>query len=270
MASYAYNEKKELSGVSYYSPWDADMVRGCACYRSVSVDNQFDYEYVNEMETFAMHYLNFSFGNGSEYWKTQFYRGPYAWAVSDFAGYDCTYAGCPKGDNPLTRGQLNEIQKIWCKADNGTFRLTFRENTTLSIPYNASAAYLKNRLEQLFTIREVSVSIIGYDNDTVCTSHGNAHTYVEFTTEFGDLPLMKLYSSDLTYYGSSGIHNYAGFNITEYQKGSKEDMECSGRGICEESTGICQCLEGFGSSNGSAYSVGSMGDCTYMNPFGYL
>jgi len=31
-------------------------------------------------------------------------RGPYAFAATDFKGYDCAQAWCPKGDNPKTSG----------------------------------------------------------------------------------------------------------------------------------------------------------------------
>lgn len=46
---------------------------------------------------------------------------------------------------------MNEIQELHCLADNGTFRLTFRENTTTPISYNATAAELKYHLEQIYT-----------------------------------------------------------------------------------------------------------------------
>jgi hypothetical protein len=32
------------------------------------------------------------------------YRGPYAFAATDFKGYACEKAWCPKGDNPRTYG----------------------------------------------------------------------------------------------------------------------------------------------------------------------
>ena len=30
-----------------------------------------------------------------------YYRGPYAFAATDFKGYNCNLANCPSGDNPL-------------------------------------------------------------------------------------------------------------------------------------------------------------------------
>jgi hypothetical protein len=40
LAALAYNDYKQLSGAVYDTPWDADMIRGCACARALSVDNQ--------------------------------------------------------------------------------------------------------------------------------------------------------------------------------------------------------------------------------------
>ena len=46
---------------------------------------------------------------------------------------------------------VNEIQTLNCLANNGTFRLTFRENTTLPISYNATTEELEFYLEQIYT-----------------------------------------------------------------------------------------------------------------------
>jgi hypothetical protein len=36
-----------------------------------------------------------------------------------------------------------------------------------------------------------------------------------------------------------------------FTAGTKEDVECSGQGVCDEDTGQCGCFEGFGSSDGT-------------------
>jgi hypothetical protein len=46
---------------------------------------------------------------------------------------------------------VNEIQEIKCQADNGTFLLSFRENTTTPIYWNTSVAQFEHQLEQLYT-----------------------------------------------------------------------------------------------------------------------
>jgi hypothetical protein len=46
---------------------------------------------------------------------------------------------------------VNEIQELKCQADNGTFLLSFRENTTTPIYWNTSVAQFEHQLEQLYT-----------------------------------------------------------------------------------------------------------------------
>ena len=38
-----------MSGATYTTPWDADMIRGCACARALSVDNQYDASYLTQL-----------------------------------------------------------------------------------------------------------------------------------------------------------------------------------------------------------------------------
>lgn len=43
-----------------------------------------------------------------------------------FTGYDCSQRICPKGDDPLTTGQVNEVQLLKCTASTGTFVLYYK------------------------------------------------------------------------------------------------------------------------------------------------
>eukprot|EP00597_Dinobryon_sp_UTEXLB2267_P019348 CAMPEP_0201102778 /NCGR_PEP_ID=MMETSP0812-20130820/20288_1 /ASSEMBLY_ACC=CAM_ASM_000668 /TAXON_ID=98059 /ORGANISM="Dinobryon sp., Strain UTEXLB2267" /LENGTH=698 /DNA_ID=CAMNT_0047360485 /DNA_START=253 /DNA_END=2346 /DNA_ORIENTATION=- len=276
MARYAYNEQKELSQVDYSTPWDADHVRGCVCNRAISVDNQYfpDYRQIIDVHGFNASTLNDTVAYTDEE-IIRFYRGPYAYSATDFTNYNCQHALCPKGDNPRTvnRNNTNEIQVLHCQADNGTFLLTFRENTTVPISFNATASELEYHLEQLYTIGDVLVTFIGGQNyhrvnHSVCSIWDNVTVYIEFLTEFGDLPLIQADTSGIMNYGF-GIQNYHDhqvMNISEYQKGDKEDIECSGQGLCDQSVGVCTCFDGFQSSNGTSKSPGQRGDCSYFNP----
>ena len=38
-------------------------------------------------------------------------------------------------------------------------------------------------------------------------------------------------------------------NISEWRKGTKENVECSGNGLCNRDVGVCNCLDGFASSS---------------------
>jgi hypothetical protein len=107
--------------------------------------------------------------------------------------------------------------------------------------------------------------------------------YIEFLSEFGDLPLLTadIRSIDSIDPSLAPLNYGYVMNITEYQKGNapilpilfrfllnlppillhvtagtKEDIECSGQGTCSEVTGRCSCFQGFGSSNGTASGPG--------------
>jgi hypothetical protein len=212
--------------------------------------------------------------------RERFYRGPFAFAATDFTGYNCVNAMCPKGDNPRSHlsNYSNEIQSLECRADNGTFTLEFRQNKTLPIPWDATAFELQGYLEQIFTIGRVRVTFGDYTsaltlNTSVCAVFQNYTAYIEFLTETGDLPLLAFDVTDLqaihafadkTFWGDQRV-----MNITEVQKGTKEDVECSGQGTCSESTGQCACFAGYQSSNGTTYGPGDKGDCSFLNPNGY-
>ena len=77
-------------------------------------------------------------------------------------------------------------------------------------------------------------------------------------TEYGDVPLLTATLTSLT---------YTAFTLTETQKGTKEDVECSRKGVCNPNTGRCRCVSGYSSSNGTVTAPGSRGDCSFRNMF---
>jgi hypothetical protein len=299
LARYAYSSAKELANIAYDNAWDAGKIYGCLCDRAISVDGQFDETYLTlqpfvQQSTFFNHSLGSNQSESNEFRTStalltaadfvRFQRSPYAKAATDYFGYVCTEKKCPKGDVPTlynhagdTLLHKNEIQQLLCRANNGTFTLTFRENTTLPIDFNATTNELKYRLEQLFTIGNVDVTISGekfasYGGEsTVCSSERNTSVLIEFLTEHGDLPMLRADVSKLDMNGEYVFDSfYTGnfmLNITEYQRGTTQDVECSGTGICDTKEGRCHCMEGFFSSNGSVYAPGETGDCSYFNPY---
>ena len=91
------------------------------------------------------------------------------------------------------------------------------------------------------------------------------HVFIEFLSEYGDLPLMEL-----------GVHTLSDgytFLIRQEQLGTKEDLECSQNGICSAETGRCTCMEGYVSAADSepgeaiALAGGSRGDCGFELQF---
>jgi hypothetical protein len=331
------------------------MIRGCSCERARSYDNVYYKDYnpdspdldLNTSEAFWNLFID-SADPTPENIREKFYRGPYSFAATDFYGYDCLSMRCAAGDNPRTRGR-NEIQRIDCTATGGLISLKFRENQTLAMRHDVSAAVLEHRLQQLYTVRDVKVTYVRkahtpgpivnpfgsdstaptsfpsgqpttapsgqptgqptgqpssmpsstptsrpapstlgptlatnspvpvptavptsalptpaptvQDDDHLCTFDGRIDAFIEFLSEYGDLPLLEL--------GVNTLSDGYVFTIRKEVTGTKEDLECSQNGICVAETGRCSCVEGYVSSADSevgadsALAGGDRGDCGF-------
>jgi len=188
-----------------------------------------------------------------------------------YEGYDCSEISCPMGDDPITAG-VDEAQLLECTCAatcSGSFTLTFRDQTTESIPHDASEELVEYYLNRLSAVTGVAVSFTG--GDRVCSGGGITST-ITFLFEHGNLDALSFTSSlsstgvtpSLATYtdgASSTIHG-----ITSV-KGTKESVECNNRGSCDTTTGRCFCYEDFSSSNGRD-SEGNSGDCGYYNGTG--
>ena len=185
---------------------------------------------------------------------------------SKYYGPDCSLRHCPYGDDPLTGTnqisgtnplQFNEIQRVTCKADDGTFTLTFRGKTTERIPFNSKAAALQAYIEALPTVGKGNVKIIMY-GPQACIDYGTSWT-VEFLQNFGSLPLMVPDARKLLYSNSLTLSE---LNVVKLVDGTKEELACSNRGICDTTSGVCTCSDFFDTSNG--YNLaGTRGDCGF-------
>jgi len=190
-----------------------------------------------------------------------------------FTGYDCSLFMCPGGDDPQSPLQLlDEIQYIDCICPgtcSGSFRLSFRSDFTVDIPYSASANDIKNALDSLHRLDGVLVTLSG--GTSVCDNDGAA-AKIQFAQNPGNLPALIVHSSlsasggtpTITVRSGGATSTYAGANS---QNGNRENHECNLRGTCDRTTGICTCDEGFTSSNGGggtggvALANGTRGDC---------
>lgn len=187
-----------------------------------------------------------------------------------FEGYNCNQKSCPKGDDPNTQHQHNEVQQLSCtdSDDAGSFELSFR-GQSVSVGATDTAADLETALNALTTIEWVSVSYadpstyvgapgLAADALQVCrASEGLVN--IEFKVPTGDVPEMTLASS----VGIDGA-----LTITTIQDGTKEYITCSGRGMCDDTTGLCECFVGYASSDGQG-SIGSRRDCGAKNPYAF-
>lgn len=186
-----------------------------------------------------------------------------------YFGIGCTMRFCPMGDDPLTGTveispsnplQVNEVQRIICRADGGSFTLSFRGKTSPDIPFNAKPSQVQKLIESIATIGGPGTTKIVFSgHPQACSENGQSSFTVEFLQSFGDLPMLVSDVSKLRY--SSSLSS-AMVTVSEVVKGSKENIACSGRGVCDYSSGVCNCEPDFDTSNGYN-KAGLRGDCGY-------
>jgi hypothetical protein len=188
-----------------------------------------------------------------------------------YTGYDCGEWVCPGGDDPLTTGQVNEIQQIKCIANVGHIVIFFKGLPSLTLRWDATEAEVTAALERIFWITNVKVSF-SISGATLCQPLVNVVS-IEFLDQFGSLvPLviemdeeMSL-ANGLTYVSADGVTCFtddAGI-LFQSVKGTKEADNCANRGVCNRDDGLCNCYDTNGdqyaSSNGYG-AVGLRGDC---------
>jgi hypothetical protein len=173
-----------------------------------------------------------------------------------YAGYDCSIYSCPLGDDPMTINQVNEIHQIYCVDSDSVGSVVFQLGRFISkvtLSPTSTLAQVKAAIESINFAGQVKVTnTSGFG--TLCSSSGTTLS-IELLTRHGTLPLLSTYST-------SGLTT---LTISRLQTTTKEYIPCSGRGICETSTGICSCFDGFVSSDGQGH-IGTLGDCGYPNP----
>ena len=180
-----------------------------------------------------------------------------------FTGYDCSLHLCPYGDDPMSGTQYDEVQTVSCKGTGG-FRFLFKGEITKELPHSASVNDVRQALHALKTLDDVVVTVANDGSETgqeLCAplDHSNQRIdpagkfAITFTHELGDQPLLTTMTT-----------GRMTMTVEETTKGTKEWLECSGRGLCDRSTGDCTCFSPFSSSDGHGHS-GTRGDCGYLN-----
>ena len=139
--------------------------------------------------------------------------------------------------------------------------MRFRGMLTATLSGNAVVADVQGALEALATIGDVRVAFATPGGDgtspSVCTAGGQTW-HVTFLSEFGDVPELRV---DID--GAEVPPTPITLTVVEHQRGTKEDIECSGRGICNYDEGTCACFQGMGSSDGFN-RPGERRDCGYI------
>jgi hypothetical protein len=201
-----------------------------------------------------------------------------------YEGSDCaTTMRCPKGDDPLTLGQADEMQILECVCDDGTcddetFKLGFRRTGlsqtvqwTDEISVLAVASELETALIALPAISGgVSISVGGLlasTTDSICAAAGQS-TGITFTHTPGNLdPLFVVTTSgsltiDVLVDDTPSTMTAIGDEITAIT-GEREYVTCSGRGYCVDGE-YCSCFDNFNSSSGAVGEKGGRADCGFF------
>lgn len=238
LGRYSRNSDNDISPVIYGSTplnrytWDADMIQGC-------VADQYGYFHDTKNDILA----NIPTANGSALNELMCPWG-YNRRLEDVSGYGTT----------SNQSFVVDIQKIFCYASSGYFRLAFRGVRTEKIYPTDTLASLQTKLQTLQTIGKLDV----FDNttlvNTVCDSSFYTNITVHFLTETGSLPLLKVVDNTLD--------SSAKISVGRRRASRGLVYECAGNGLCDRSTGICHCFPGYGSSDGFG-NQGTHGDCGY-------
>ena len=204
--------------------WDANKIQACYCRKSFSA-NAYMWPFDERFPSLDL----------------DTYRGYNAYTHTDATAFDCSRSECPRGDDPLTLGGLNEIQRLSCDATGGNFTLKYRENTTTLIYWSDTIATLKTRLEKLSSIGGVIVTATN-PNNTICSQN---HVDIEFYTELGDLPTISIKKAHLT--GAKGVPKYhcSGTNVASCTPGFSITGTCGGTGVDAPVLHRCGCAEGY-------------------------
>lgn len=199
---------------------------------------------------------------------------------SHWGGHGCTQPLCPYGQDPLIAATA-EVQSISCACTNspcgdGFFSVTYAGRTR-PIYFNAVAstsdedpysmpetgAFVGESVESVLrSLRDIPyVASVSFSNGASARAcdPGNIIS-VTFLTGAGDIPLIEanagLYKDIDGTYVAGGSH----LHTQEVAAGTAIPQECSGRGKCNREIGVCECYDGYFSSDGDG-NPGSIGDC---------
>jgi hypothetical protein len=179
-------------------------------------------------------------------------------------GPNCDQQICPKGDNPDTTDQVDEVQLLDCKCSHcgGGLYLTINGKATGYIPYTAKEEVVKHMIDKTGVLERYTLKIVG--GQSICSAAGST-TSLTFHVPSGPQDAMIITPA-------GGLHGTISVRTgrkwskinTDMQarKGTKEYIPCSGQGICNATGGTCSCYTRYGSSDGMGGS-GTRGDCGF-------
>eukprot|EP00939_MAST-03C_sp_MAST-3C-sp1_P002052 g2052.t1 len=152
---------------------------------------------------------------------------------------------------------LEKYEVVDCSA---TFSFRGEDTASVSVAEitESTLASVETWLEGLPTLTDVTLSLAD-DTKPLCpyvVGESNTLT-ITYERDFGDLPEIQIKPS-LQY----GVD----FVVSTVQDCTREWTECSDRGMCDHTVGVCTCLPGYISSDGNGQR-GTIQDCGHRSPF---
>lgn len=186
-----------------------------------------------------------------------------------FDGIDCSQRTCPRGDDPLTPALPR-----WCGGDDCLPEVQeFRLSSAGTSTYKAQFVDLRNNtLVAYFTVDTATglpgfvanplVDLAGPSTNAGIIMNalrsipGGLLQLVEVRALSDDLTSVLSRTFRLTFSGLFGnqysliLTSVSGDGRVEVDpfeqvRGNTEDIECSGRGLCDRDNGLCKCFSGY-------------------------
>lgn len=170
--------------------------------------------------------------------------------------------------NKFTNGDLSFKMKQTITCDGtggaaGTFRLSYDEEFSDALTYSTTLGAVETALAAMSTVTSTGATVVTTSStNPICTTSGSSTHTITMTADRAPLPLVELHSS--VHASISGTVSTATATVltTTSTDGRGAAVKlCSGTGLCDFSTGQCECP--FGWERDAVY--GGCGKPAYYN-----